>query len=198
MENNPMPNANPVKPGRLFVVSAPSGAGKTTLTNYLRQRLPQLKYSVSYTTREKRPNEVQGRDYHFIRKAEFEQMIAENRWLEWARVHGNYYGTSLNYIKKELAAGNNILLEIDVQGAKQILAKNFECTTIFIMPPSMQVLEERLRARGDESEESIKLRLKNANDEIAQKDVYRHVIVNNDLETAKQELYKLVAGIIYA
>lgn len=193
-----MSDVQSIKPGRLFVISAPSGAGKTTLVNYLRQRLPELKYSVSYTTRPKRPAEVQGKDYHFIRVAEFERMVAENRWLEWANVHGNYYGTSLNYVKNELAAGNNILLEIDVKGAKQILAKNFECTTIFIMPPSLEILRQRLTARGDESPENIDIRSKNAAEEIAQKDIYQHVIINDDLETAKQELYKLVAGIIYA
>lgn len=193
-----MPSQNPAKPGRLFVISAPSGAGKTTLTKYLRERLPMLKYSVSYTTRAKRPDEVQGRDYYFIRKAEFEQMTAENKWLEWAQVHDHYYGTSLNYIKSELARGNNILLEIDVQGAKQIIDKGFDCTTIFIMPPSMEVLRQRLQGRGDEPADSINLRLKNAEKEIAQKGMYQHIIINDDLETAKLELYKLVAGEIYA
>lgn len=186
------------KTGRLFVISAPSGAGKTTLSNYLRERLPELKYSVSYTTRAKRPGEVQGKDYHFIHVPEFERMVAENKWLEWAKVHGNYYGTSLNYIKKELAAGKNILLEIDVKGAKQILDKGFDCTTIFIMPPNMETLRARLTSRGGESPEDTELRLKNAAEEIAQKDIYQYVIVNDNLETAKQELYKLVAGIIYA
>ena len=191
-----MPDIN-VKPGHLFVISAPSGAGKTTLSNYLRQRLPELKYSVSYTTRPKRPNEVQGRDYHFVRTAEFERMAAENKLLEWANVHGNYYGTSLNYVKNELAAGRNILLEIDIKGAKQILDKGFECVTIFIMPPDMETLRQRLRGRGDEAPESVELRMQNALAEIAQKDMYQHIIVNDDLEKAQTELYKLVAGVIY-
>lgn len=186
-----------VKPGHLFVISAPSGAGKTTLSNYLRQRLPELKYSVSYTTRPKRPNEVQGKDYHFIRVAEFERMVAEDRWLEWAKVHDNYYGTSLNYVRNELAAGRNILMEIDVQGAKQVLKRGLECTTIFIMPPDMETLRQRLTKRGDESPESVELRMQNALAEIAQKDIYQHVIVNDDLEKAQLELYKLVAGVIY-
>lgn len=188
---------NNVKPGHLFVISAPSGAGKTTLSKYLRQRLPELKYSVSYTTRPKRPNEVQGKDYHFIRVAEFERMVAEDRWLEWAKVHDNYYGTSLNYVKNELAAGRNILMEIDVQGAKQVLKRGLECTTIFIMPPDMETLRQRLTKRGDESPESVELRMQNALAEIAQKDIYQHIIVNYDLEKAQLELYKLVAGVIY-
>lgn len=189
--------ADTAKPGHLFVISAPSGAGKTTLSNYLRQRLPELKYSVSYTTRSKRPKEVQGKDYHFIRVAEFERMVAEDRWLEWAKVHGNYYGTSLNYIKNELAAGNNILLEIDIQGVKQILAKDIECTTIFIMPPDIETLRQRLHNRGAETPENVELRMQNALTEIAQKDMYQHIIVNDDLEKTQNQLYKLVAGVIY-
>lgn len=185
-------------PGRLFVISAPSGAGKTTLSNNLRQRLPQLQYSISYTTRPMRPNEVQGRDYHFVSVAEFEQMVSENKMLEWARVHNNYYGTGISYVEKELALGHSILLEIDVKGAKQILDKGFDCVTIFIMPPSLEVLAQRLTARGDENEASVKIRLQNALEEIAQKDIYRHVIVNDDLATAQDELYNLVKGYIDA
>lgn len=186
------------KTGHLFVISAPSGAGKTTLVKNLRQCFPQLQYSISYTTRPKRPNEVAGRDYHFIRLAEFEQMTAENKWLEWANVHGNYYGTSLNYVNNELAQGRNILLEIDVKGAKQIIDKNFVCTTIFIMPTSLEILEQRLRDRGDVSEADLQVRLQNALTEITQKDMYRYVIINDDLEKAQNELYELVAGVIHA
>lgn len=192
-----MKNDTVLKPGRLFAISAPSGAGKTTLSKYLRQQLPELKYSVSHTTRPERPDEVEGRDYYFIGVDEFERMTAANQWLEWACVHGNYYGTSLSHIKKELAAGHNILLEIDVQGVAQVLDKGLACTTIFIMPPDMETLRQRLRRRGGDSPQNVELRMRNALAEIAHKDMYQYIIVNDNLEKAQNELYKLVAGVMY-
>lgn len=186
------------KAGQLFVISAPSGAGKSTLVKNLRQRLPQLQYSISYTTRAPRPNEVNGRDYHFISAVEFECMTAQDQLLEWANVHGNYYGTGRDYVCGEMAQGRSILLEIDVEGAKQIMHKKFACTTIFIMPPSLQVLEQRLIARGDISAVDLKVRLQNAVTEIAQKDLYQHIIVNDALATAQNELYRIVAEVLNA
>ena len=128
-----------VNGGHLFVVSAPSGAGKTTLCQAARERLPELVYSVSSTTRQPRAGEVEGRDYFFVSEARFEQGIADGSWAEWARVHDNYYGTSARFLEDHLAAGRDVLLDIDVQGAKQILERYPEAVTVFIAAPSLDV-----------------------------------------------------------
>lgn len=180
------PGSRKVPPvaGRLFVVSAPSGAGKSTICEALLERIPSLKYSVSYTTRSPRGEEKNGRDYHFVSKAEFLAGIQRNSWAEWAEVHGNYYGTSADVIDGFLRKGNDVLLDIDVQGARQILKRYPDSVTIFIMPPSAEILRERLVRRSTDSPEAIERRLKNAETEMAQKGVYRHVIVNDDLNKA--------------
>jgi guanylate kinase len=178
--------------GRLLVISAPSGTGKTTLCRLLMDEFKGISYSVSHTTRKPRAGEVHGTDYHFVSVEEFEQMIASQELVEWAKVHDNYYGTSLGFIRQSLDQGRDILLDIDVQGAANIRAVYPEAVTIFIMPPSMAVLRERLGKRGTDSPEVIETRIKNAVTEMEQKDLYRHVIVNDDLETAKNQLFSIV------
>jgi guanylate kinase len=178
--------------GRLFILSAPSGAGKTTLGEALRRHFPDLSYSVSYTTRQPRRGEQDGKDYFFISTEVFEQGISEGRWAEWARVHGNYYGTSARWIARTLRSGGNILLDIDLQGARQMVQRFPQSITIFIMPPSMEELERRLCLRGTDSADTIALRLENARKEISQKDFCRHILVNDDLQQTTQRLVALV------
>lgn len=178
--------------GRLFILSAPSGAGKTTLRRAALARFPDVSYSVSFTTRAPRAGERNGHDYVFISPAEFEDGIREGRWAEWARVHGHCYGTSARVLELARAAGRDMLLDIDVQGAQQICRRFPECVTIFILPPSLAVLEQRLRARGTDPPEAIELRLLNARREMEQKDRYRHIIVNDDLDTAVAELIAIL------
>ena len=180
------------KRGHLFVVSAPSGAGKTTLCRAVREHFTDMLYSVSYTTRSPRKGEKNAIDYHFISRLEFEKGIDEGQWIEWARVHGNYYGTSAAFISKGLDAGKDILLDIDVQGAMQIYAAYPDCILIFIEPPSPETLRQRLEARGLDSEAVITQRLRNAKTEMANKDTYHHVIVNDQLETAKKQLISVI------
>jgi guanylate kinase len=176
------------KPGVLFIISAPSGAGKSTLCRAVRNRFSDLVYSVSYTTRSPRGTEQNGVDYHFISKDEFEKGIAHGRWAEWAEVHGHYYGTCADFLDGELSAGRDILLDIDIQGTGRILQRNPDAVTIFIMPPSLETLKFRLQSRGTDSPEVIAVRLKNAREEIAQKDIYRHIITNDRLADAVAEL----------
>jgi guanylate kinase len=178
--------------GRLFVVSAPSGAGKTTLCKAALARIPDLRYSVSYTTRRPRSGEQNGVAYHFIGREEFVRGIDTRRWAEWAKVHGHYYGTSAEFISLELSSGHDILLDIDVQGAMQIRKRFVECVTVFVMPPSRQVLEERLRSRGSDSREEIERRMKNAEKEMAGRHLYQHVLVNDRLDVAIKELVALI------
>ena len=180
------------KPGYLFILSAPSGAGKTTLRRALLGRISDLLYSVSYTTRKPREGEQNGDDYFFIAKDEFEKGIAEGRWAEWAAVHGHYYGTSDAFLNRKLAAGNDILLDIDVQGAAKLIKRYPDSITIFIMPPSFAVLKERLESRATDSDATIQLRLKNAKAEMVHKKKYRHVVVNDRLADAVAELEALI------
>ena len=179
--------------GRLIVVSAPSGAGKTTLIRRVLDRFPDLSYSVSHTTRRPRAGEIHGRDYFFTDAADFRRMIDNGEMLEWAQVHNNYYGTSRAFVEEILEGGRSLLLDIDVQGAEQIMASNLVPVSIFIMPPSFEELEERLKKRGTDMDEVIQKRLMNARDEMAQKDRYRHVILNDDLDRAVSELCDIVS-----
>ena len=176
----------------IFIISAPSGAGKTTLCKAALAAFADIRYSVSFTTRPPRPGEENGRDYVFVTVPEFEAGIRSGRWAEWARVHGNYYGTSADVLAQSLSSGCDILLDIDVQGAQQICARFPESVTIFIMPPSLEVLRQRLVSRGTDRPEVIALRIENAGREMAQRDVYRHVVVNDDLETAITELIHII------
>ena len=170
--------------GSLFVISAPSGAGKTTLVGAMRSRFPGLRYSISHTTRPPRPGERHGVDYFFISADEFRAGIDSGQWAEWAEVHGHYYGTSARFLEQTLAAGQDVLLDIDVQGACQIADKFPGAVTIFILPPSLAVLRRRIESRGTDSPEVIALRMKNARREMQQQDCYDYRIVNDRLEDA--------------
>jgi guanylate kinase len=178
--------------GLLFVISAPSGAGKTTICNSVRSDFPDLLYSISYTTRKPRSNEREGVDYHFSTAEEFRERIRHGRWAEWAEVHGHLYGTSADLIEKGLSDSRDILLDIDVQGTIQILVRYPECITIFIMPPDMDTLRRRLESRGTEGRDEIARRMVNAEKEMARRDLYRHVIINDRLAVAQDELKTLV------
>ena len=176
----------------LFIIAAPSGGGKTTLCREVRKRFSDMLYSVSYTTRKLRDGERDGVDYYFIDKNDFENGIAAGKWAEWALVHGNYYGTSKDFLDKGLADGRDILLDIDVQGTRQILEHYTNSVAIFILPPSLEVLQQRLKARGTDSADSIAVRLKNAEKEMSQQDLYHHLIVNDQLSKAVPELISII------
>lgn len=178
--------------GRLFILSAPSGTGKTTLCRRILSAFPDISYSVSYTTREPRDGEKDGREYHFISAEQFEQMIREDRWAEWAIVHGNYYGTSADLLERELAAGHDVLLDIDVNGAGQIIKRFPQSVTIFIMPPCLEALRQRLEKRSSEPPAVIEKRLRAAEEEMAHRHDYKHLIVNDSLEDAAQKLEALI------
>lgn len=180
------------KKGRIFVISAPSGAGKSTLCSKITARFTDLAYSVSHTTREPRAGEKDGIDYFFISVEEFKDRIKNNLWAEWAEVHGNFYGTSLKFIQDKTAQGSHLLLDIDVQGAKQFKRSFPEAVTIFIMPPSIKALEQRLKKRATDSDEVIAKRIANAKGEIAQSSFYDHIVVNDDLDRASKELVNIV------
>ena len=178
--------------GTLFVVSAPSGAGKTTLCRALREVYPDIQYSVSHTTRKPRQGEKEGVDYHFIDKETFLDMRDRGCWAEWADVHGHYYASSADILDQALSGGHDMLLDIDVQGAMQILERYPDAVTIFIMAPSLDILKHRLVQRGTENTQTIEKRLRNAEKEIARKSNYRHVIVNDDLSTAMDQFIRIV------
>jgi guanylate kinase len=180
--------------GRLFVIAAPSGAGKTSLVRALMEREPGLRFSVSYTTRAQRPNEVHGRDYFFVSRVEFDRMVAAGEFLEHATVFDNSYGTALAQVQESLAAGQDLILEIDWQGARQIRAALPECRTIFILPPSRPELERRLRGRGTDSEEVIQRRLRDAAGDMGHWREFEYVVVNDAFEQALAELQAIVAG----
>lgn len=188
MENLKESKKTDKKPGKLFVLSAPSGAGKTTLCKEMLERFSKLFFSVSHTTRSPRKGEVDGQDYFFIDRDSFELGIENGLWVEWALVHGNYYGTSLNFVNTTLEKGGNLILDIDVQGARQIVEAFPGAVTVFIMAPDLEILERRLRSRSTDSEEVISHRLKNAEEEIKQRDWYTHVIVNDDLAASIETL----------
>jgi len=176
------------KRGHLFIISAPSGAGKTTLVKAALEQFTDMLYSISYTTRKPRADERNGVDYHFVSKQDFKKGIKKGHWAEWAEVYGNYYGTSAEFIEKSLSSGYDILLDIDVQGTLQILKHYPDSVTIFILPPSMNTLRKRLEMRASDSKAVIEKRLVNARKEMAQKKMYRHTIVNDKLPAAIEEL----------
>lgn len=180
--------------GKLFVIAAPSGAGKTSLVRALMERVPSLRFSISYTTRKPRPNEQHGRDYFFVDHAEFERMVAAGEFLEHARVFDNYYGTSKPQVESMLADGENVLLEIDWQGAQQIRRALPECQSIFILPPSRAALEERLRGRNTDGDEVIARRLRDSIADMSHWCEFDYVVVNDDFARATAELQAIVAG----
>ena len=178
--------------GLLFIVSAPSGTGKTTVVEQLVQVVPSLGLSRSYTSRVKRDGETDGVDYNFITRARFEEMVAEGAFLEWADVFGNLYGTCAADAERELAAGCDLVLVIDVQGARQVRRVCTDTIGVFVLPPSFEVLERRLRGRSKDSEEAMRRRLATAREEIAAVDEYDYVVVNDELEACVDHLRAIV------
>ncbi|MET0280477.1 MAG: guanylate kinase [Steroidobacteraceae bacterium] len=180
-------------PARLFVIAAPSGAGKTSLVKALLQRLPELWVSTSHTTRARRPNEQPGREYYFVSNAEFDRMVADNAFLENARVFDNQYGTGKAQLQEKLAAGHDVVLEIDWQGARQVRSV-LPCTSIFILPPSREALRARLVGRQTDSQEVIERRLRDAVEDMSHYREFDCVVVNDNFERAVDDLAAIVAG----
>lgn len=180
--------------GRLWVLSAPSGAGKTTLVRALTAARPGLRFSISYTTRPPRSGERDGTDYLFVSHDTFEEMVANDAFLEHAEVFGNRYGTGRAQVEALLAAGHDVILEIDWQGARQVRARMPECASVFIMPPSLAALEQRLRGRGTDDDAVIRRRLAQARDDIAHWSEFDYVIVNDRLADAEAALIAIVDG----
>jgi len=178
--------------GNLFVVVAPSGAGKTTLVAALLKADPHIRLSISYTTRAPRSGEADGREYHFVTREKFEEMIAAGDFLEHALVHGNFYGTSKRWIERELSGDHDVLLEIDWQGARQVRRLFSQMTGIFILPPSLAELRRRLEGRGKDSPETIARRLANASEEISHVLEFEYIIVNDSFDNALGDLLALV------
>ncbi len=178
--------------GKLFVITAPSGAGKTSLIEAVMREDPTLKISVSYTTRAPRAGERDGVDYHFVERATFEAMQRRGEFLESAEVHGNHYGTSRKVILDAVAAGEDLILEIDWQGARQVRQLYPDCIGIFILPPSIEELERRMRGRGKDSDEVMRRRLQNAREELAHADEFKYAIINKDFDTARRELAEIL------
>ena len=178
--------------GRLYVVAAPSGAGKTSLVKALMQREPRLRFSVSYTTRTARPNEVDGKDYHFVTQSRFQEMVERNEFLEYAQVFDNHYGTGLHAVQSALANGELLLLEIDWQGARQVRARVPAAHSIFILPPTRRALEERLRARSTDSDDVIQRRLGDAAHDLTHWSEFDYVVVNDQFARALDDLVAIV------
>ena len=166
----------------VFIVSAPSGSGKSTLVSRLLTDVPDLMFSISYTTRKPRGAETDGQNYRFVSREDFEAMVSRDEFLEWAQVFGNYYGTHRGILEEALAQGKDLVLDIDVQGARQLKLAVPEAVTVFILAPSKQILEQRLRARGEDRDEVIERRLKEAAEEIRNYGAYDYVLINRDLE----------------
>lgn len=180
--------------GCLYVVSAPSGAGKTSLVKALMEREPDIRFSVSYTTRKPRPNEVDGRDYHFVTPERFLQMVAGDAFLEHASVFDNHYGTGMQAVRQALERGERLLLEIDWQGARQVKARLPEAKRIFILPPSRRALEERLRQRSTDSDAVIARRLQDSVGDLAHWSEFDYVVINDQFDHALADLQSIVAG----
>lgn len=180
--------------GRLIVVAAPSGAGKTTLVRALLAQRPDIEFSISYTTRPRRVSEVDGRDYFFIDEDEFARMVAHGEFLEHANVFDHWYGTGRDYVERRLEAGTSVLLEIDWQGARQVRERAPEALTVFVLPPSLAELERRLRGRASDSEDTIRRRLRDAREDMSHWTEFDYVVVNADVEAATAELAAIVAG----
>lgn len=178
--------------GQLYVVSAPSGAGKTSLVKQLVAEIPDIGLSVSHTTRARRPGEQDGRDYHFVSEAQFSDMIAQDAFLEYANVFGNYYGTAREPIESRLRQGEDVLLEIDWQGARQVRSVWADVVSIFILPPSLFALRERLEKRGQDDDSVIAKRMQAAREEMSHYGEYDYVIINDVFEQALYELKTIV------
>src|SRR5580658_2711312 len=186
-------SAEPHKP-LVYIISAPSGSGKSTLVNELLKKVSDPEFSISYTTRAPRGSETNGRQYYFVSRPEFEKMIEEDEFLEHAEVFGNYYGTARRFLRAAEQNGRDLLLDIDVQGAKQIQDKVPDATSIFILPPNRKTLEERLRKRSEDSDEVIQRRLDTATREIENYKRYNYILVNDQLEDSIRGLRAIVRG----
>lgn len=180
--------------GLLYIVSAPSGAGKTTICNRVMAATPHLRQSISFTTRPRREGEQDGIDYHFVDQPAFDRMVEEGAFLEWATVHGNCYGTAQTTVEEALAEGNDILLDIDVQGAAQLQAKGLDAVFIFILPPSMTELENRLVGRNTDSPEVVARRIDNAVGEITRSKEFDYVVVNDVLDQAVETVLAIMTA----
>jgi guanylate kinase len=179
--------------GQLFILSAPSGAGKTTILKKVMANVANLSFSISHTTRAPRKGEKNGVDYHFVTVAEFQAMREENLFLEWAEVHGNFYGTSRPAVLAQLECGQDIILDIDIQGAAIIAAdSSIQGISVFVAPPTLAELEKRLRGRGTDSGETIELRLNNAEKEMNAAEKYDYLVINDDLEEAVSTLQSVI------
>ncbi len=180
--------------GRLFIISAPSGAGKTTLAKALVNSVPNTALSVSHTTRSRRAGELDGVDYHFVDREKFQNMLREGKFLEYAMVFSNYYGTSHATVEQQLLQGNNVLLDIDWQGAREVRQKVPAVCSIFVLPPSRNELEKRLRDRGQDSETVIADRMREASEEMRHYDEYEYLVVNDDFDQAVADLRAIITG----
>jgi guanylate kinase len=180
--------------GRLYVVAAPSGAGKTSLVKALMEREPRIQFSVSYTTRTRRANEIAGRDYHFVSHERFQEMIANQEFLEHAQVFDNWYGTGVRTVQEALSNGEQLLLEIDWQGARQVRSRIPEAVSIFILPPSRAALEQRLKGRSTDSDAVIQRRLRDAAEDLGHWSEFDYVVINDRFEQALQDLEAIVQG----
>ncbi|HTB90466.1 MAG TPA: guanylate kinase [Steroidobacteraceae bacterium] len=178
--------------GRLYVVAAPSGAGKTSLVKALMEREPRIQFSVSYTTRLPRPNEIPGRDYHFVSQERFQEMIANHEFLEYAQVFDNCYGTGVRTVQEALSNGEQLLLEIDWQGARQVRSRIPEAVSIFILPPSRAALEQRLKGRSTDSDAVIQRRLRDAAEDLGHWREFDYVVINDRFEQAIEDLQAIV------
>jgi len=178
--------------GKLVIVSAPSGTGKGTVINEVLKIRPDFMFSVSATTRKPRPGEADGESYHFLSDAQFKKMISEGKFLEFAQYVGEYYGTPAEPIDKGIESGITMILDIEVQGAKQVMSKKKDALTIFIIPPDMEELEKRLRGRGTDSEEKLQARLERARQELKEKCHYDHVVVNDSAIRAAEEILEII------
>jgi guanylate kinase len=180
--------------GRLWVIAAPSGAGKTSLVKALLARDPGLRFSISYTTRKPRASEAHGRDYFFVSQPEFQALIGQNAFLEYAQVFDNWYGTGREHVEQLLDAGHSVLLEIDWQGARQVRERAPEAESIFILPPNVPELERRLRGRATDSEETIQRRLRDSLADMTHWSEFDHVVINDDFEAALGRLAAVIGG----
>jgi guanylate kinase len=194
MNQAPAPPSSSARRGKLFVIAAPSGAGKTSLVKALLARMPELHVSISHTTRSKRPTEEHGREYYFVSVPEFQQLVEKDEFLEHARVFDNYYGTARQPVEAQLSQGHDVVLEIDWQGARQVRRAMPDSKTIFILPPSRRALEERLRNRATDSNEVIERRLRDAVGDMSHWREFDYVVVNDDFDHAVSDLMRIVSG----
>jgi len=181
-----------MKKGKIIVISAPSGTGKTTICKELLKRIKNLKYSISTTTRPKRKDEIDGRDYFFVTEEEFKKLIKNHFFVEWQKVHNYYYGTSREFIEKTLNSGYNCLLDIDVKGGLKLKKEYPDGVFIFLAPPNWEELEKRLKKRGTESEKDLKVRLRNAKKEMRYKKHYNHIVINEKLDDTVNKIVEII------